>query len=335
MAILLTGGAGYIGSHVLKQLLEKTQETIVVVDNLSTGNQACIDTLLEIRDFHFAKIDVANVEMLEMLIERFGVTDVLHFAASIVVPESVQNPLKYYKNNTAKTTGLVELCVNFGVERFVFSSTAAVYGEPEHNPVDETTPTAPINPYGMSKLMSEKVLRDASCAHPQFKHAILRYFNVAGAAGDGSIGQSFPNATHLVKVAAQTALGKRESLQVFGDDYPTKDGTCERDYIHVEDLAAAHLKALEYLKTAPSNTFNVGYGHGFSVREVLESMKKVSGVDFAVLQASRRAGDPAALVANNTKIKEVMGWNPEHDDLVYICETALAWERKINENQSS
>lgn len=332
MAILLTGGAGYIGSHVLKQLLEKTEENIVVVDNLSTGNQACIDALLEIRDFHFAKIDLDNLEMLEMLIERFEVTDVLHFAASIVVPESVQNPLKYYKNNTAKTTGLIELCVNFGVKRFVFSSTAAVYGNPAVNPVDETTPTAPISPYGMSKLMSETVLRDASCAHPEFKCAILRYFNVAGAAEDESIGQSFPDATHLIKMTAQVVLQEREALLVFGEDYSTKDGTCERDYIHVEDLADAHLKALEYLKTHPSDTFNVGYGHGFSVREVVEAMKRVSGVDFQVKGAPRREGDPAVLVANNTKIKTRMGWKPQYDDLEHICKTALAWEKKIHEN---
>lgn len=332
MAILLTGGAGYIGSHVLKQLLEKTDESIVVVDNLSTGNQACIDTLLEIRDFHFARIDVANVEMLEMLIERFGITDVLHFAASIVVPESVQNPLKYYKNNTAKTTALVELCVNLGVQRFVFSSTAAVYGEPTSSPVEESAPTLPINPYGRSKLMSETVLRDASCAHPAFKHVILRYFNVAGAAGDGRIGQSFPDATHLIKMAAQTALGVRDALEIFGEDYPTKDGTCERDYIHVEDLADAHLRALEYLKTGQSDTFNVGYGHGFSVREVVETLKRVSKVAFSTIQAPRREGDPAALVANNTKIKTQMGWMPQYDDLEYICKTALAWEKKLYEN---
>lgn len=332
MAILLTGGAGYIGSHVLKQLLEKTDESIVVVDNLSTGSQACIDTLLEIRDFHFARIDVANVEMLEMLIERFGITDVLHFAASIVVPESVQNPLKYYKNNTAKTTALVELCVNLGVQRFVFSSTAAVYGEPTSSPVEESAPTLPINPYGRSKLMSETVLRDASCAHPAFKHVILRYFNVAGAAGDGRIGQSFPDATHLIKMAAQTALGVRDALEIFGEDYPTKDGTCERDYIHVEDLADAHLRALEYLKTGQSDTFNVGYGHGFSVREVVETLKRVSKVAFSTIQAPRREGDPAALVANNTKIKTQMGWTPQHDNLTYICSTALAWEKKLYEN---
>ncbi|MBN2964640.1 UDP-glucose 4-epimerase GalE [Sulfurospirillum sp. T05] len=332
MAILLTGGAGYIGSHVLKQLLEKTEENIVVVDNLSTGNQACIDALLEIRDFHFAKIDLDNLEMLEMLIERFEVTDVLHFAASIVVSESMQNPLKYYKNNTAKTTGLIELCVNFGVKRFVFSSTAAVYGEPATNPVDETVLLAPINPYGRSKLMSETVLRDASNAHPAFKHVILRYFNVAGVAGDGSIGQSFPDATHLIKVAAQTALGARDALAVFGTDYPTKDGTCERDYIHVEDLADAHLKALEYLKTHPSDTFNVGYGHGFSVREVIKTMQRVSGVDFKVEMAPRREGDPAILVASSTKIKTRMGWEPQCDDLEHICKTALAWEKKLHEN---
>ncbi|MBE0497286.1 MAG: UDP-glucose 4-epimerase GalE [Campylobacterales bacterium] len=330
MAILLTGGAGYIGSHVLKQLLEKTEENVVVVDNLSTGNQACIDTLLEIRDFHFAKIDLDNLEMLEMLIERFGVTEVLHFAASIVVSESVQNPLKYYKNNTAKTTGLIELCVNFGVKRFVFSSTAVVYGEPSVNPIDEDASLAPINPYGRSKLMSETVLRDASNAHPAFKHVILRYFNVAGAAGD--IGETFSDATHLVKVAAQAALGARDALKVFGGDYPTKDGTCERDYIHVEDVADAYLKALEYLKTHPSDTFNVGYGHGFSDREVVETMQRVSGVDFKVEMAPRREGDPAVLVANSAKIKRYMGWEPQCDDLEHICKTALAWEKKLHEN---
>ncbi len=329
MMTLVTGGAGYIGSHVVKQLLETTEEEILVVDNLSTGTQGRIDTLQAIRPFTFIRQDLNEWEKLETLFDEHDVGAILHFAAFIVVPESVSEPVKYYMNNTVNTTKLIDIAMRHDVKKFIFSSTAAVYGEPEITQVSEMTATEPINPYGMSKLMSENVLRDATYAQKDFKHVIFRYFNVAGAAVDGSIGQSFPNATHLIKVAAQTALGKREEIFVFGTDYDTPDGTAIRDYIHVEDLAAAHLKALSYLDTSESDTFNVGYGHGFSVNEVLATMKEVSEIDYKITMNPRRAGDPAQLISNNSKIKELMGWQSRHDSIALICKTALDWERKI------
>ena len=329
MRILVTGGAGYIGSHVVKQLLETTENEVMVIDNLSTGSIERIETLRKIRPFTFVEMDLKEWDVLDTQFKKHEIDAIMHFAAFIVVPESVSDPLKYYMNNTVNTTKLIELAVKYDVKKFIFSSTAAVYGEPETAQVNELTPTKPINPYGMSKLMSENVLRDATYAHPDFKHVVFRYFNVAGAAVDGSIGQSFPNATHLIKVAAQTAIGKREEISVFGTDYDTPDGTAVRDYIHVEDLAAAHLQALDYLDENDSNTFNVGYGHGFSVSEVLATMKEVSGVDFRVVMSPRRAGDPAQLISDNTKIKQVMQWRSKHDDIALICKTALDWEKKI------
>ena len=329
MSILITGGAGYIGSHVAKQLLEQSNETLIILDNLSTGSLERIEILQAIRPFVFIEQDLNDWKALEKIFQEYTITSILHFAAFIVVPESVVDPLKYYMNNTVNTTKLIDLAVTYGVRRFIFSSTAAVYGEPDEVPVKESTKTDPINPYGMSKLMSETVLRDASLANPRFKHVILRYFNVAGAALDGTIGQSFPNATHLIKVAAQTVLGKREKLHIFGTDYATDDGTCIRDYIHVDDLASAHLKALTYLNENESDTFNVGYGHGFSVKDVVSSMKKVSQVDFQVDESPRRLGDPALLISDNTKIKTKMHWIPSHDDLNTICRTALDWERTL------
>lgn len=326
MKILVTGGAGYIGSHVVKQLGEETDHEITVLDNLATGFRESI------LYGDFIEADLSDFARIEQIIKEGNYDAVIHFAASLVVPESVEKPLKYYLNNTANTANLIKQCVDYGVDKFIFSSTAATYGEPapDEVPVTEESPTAPINPYGSSKLMSETVLRDAAAAYKDFNYIALRYFNVAGASLDGKIGQSTKNATLLIKVAAETALGKREKMFIFGDDYPTPDGTCIRDYIHVEDLASAHIKALEYLeKEQQSGVFNCGYGHGFSVKEVLDTMKKVSGVDFPVEIKERRAGDPAILISDNSKIRNIMGWEPKYDDLELICKTGLEWEKKI------
>lgn len=336
MKILITGGAGYIGSHTAKQLIENRDYDVTIVDNLSTGVISAIETLKRIHvetgrkgGFDFIHADLKDFGVIEGIFKAKKFDAVIHFAASIVVPESVKNPLKYYMNNTVNTTNLIKLSVENGVRKFIFSSTAAVYGEPTEIPVKESTPTNPINPYGMSKLMSETILTDTAKAHPEFKYIVLRYFNVAGADPMARLGQSFPNATHLIKVAAETALGKREKMYIFGTDYPTPDGTGVRDYIHVDDLADAHILALEYLDYGESDVFNCGYGKGYSVKEVIETMKKVSGVDFKVEVAPRREGDPSTLVADNTKIKEKMGFKPKHDDLEFICKTALEWEKKL------
>ncbi len=326
MNILVTGGAGYIGSHVVKQLGELGKHKITVLDNLVTGFE---DSILY---GEFTNVDLSDFKRVEEIFSKNKFDAVIHFAASLVVPESVSDPLKYYLNNTVNTANVIKLCLKYKVNKFIFSSTAAVYGEPSMDkiPVDELSLTAPINPYGSSKLMSESVLKDTSNAFENFNYVALRYFNVAGASIDGKLGQSTKNATHLIKVAAECALGKREKMYVFGDDYPTADGTCVRDYIHVEDLADAHLKALEYLeKSSQSNIFNCGYGHGFSVNEVLDTMKKVTGVNFKVLKEDRREGDPAALISNNSKITKLMNWTPKYDDLELICKTAFEWEKKI------
>jgi len=326
MKILVTGGAGYIGSHVVKQLGEQTDHEITVLDNLVTGFQESV------LYGDFIEADLSDFDRIEEIIKDGNYDAVIHFAASLVVPESVEKPLKYYLNNTANTANLIKQCVHYGVNKFIFSSTAAVYGEPapELIPVTEESLVAPINPYGSSKLMSETVLKDTAFAYDDFNYIALRYFNVAGASVDGKIGQSTKNATLLIKVAAETALGKREKMYIFGDDYPTEDGTCIRDYIHVEDLASAHIRALEHLEEGKEGgVFNCGYGHGFSVKEVLETMKKVSGVDFPVEIRERRAGDPAILISDNSKIREVMHWTPKYDDLELICKTGLEWEKKI------
>ncbi len=323
MRILVTGGAGYIGSHFVKMIGEAGEHEIFVLDNLSTGHQAAV------LSGKLVQMDLAETSPLRDFFSHHSFDAVVHFAAHIVVPESVFNPLKYYRNNTVNTTNLVALCLEHGVRFLVFSSTAAVYGEPAEGIVSESSPLAPINPYGWSKMMSERVILDTAHAHSdRFRAVILRYFNVAGADPDGRIGQSFPNATHLIKVAAEAALGKRTSVTIFGTDFPTPDGTGIRDYIHVTDLAALHLRALEHLASGgDTDTFNCGYGHGYSVREVLDAMKKVSGVDFPVTEGPRRAGDPAKLIAYNTKIRTAWKWEPRYDSLEFICRTALEWER--------
>jgi len=340
MHILVTGGAGYIGSHVVKLLLENSEHEITIVDNLVTGFQETIDALSIIAkensaSLNFLQEDLSDFKMVERVMREYRFDAIIHFAASLVVPESVENPLKYYLNNTGNTANLIKYATENGVKKFIFSSTAATYGEPDASVVNletglkESDPTDPINPYGMSKLMSERVLKDTAFASDDFKYAALRYFNVAGSDPDGRIGQSTKNATLLIKVAAETATDKREKMYIFGDDYPTYDGTGIRDYIHVVDLAQAHIEALDYLEDNESDVFNVGYSRGFSVKEVIDTMKKVSGVDFTVELKERRTGDPAILISDNTKIKNAMNWEPKYDDLEVICQTTLAWEKKL------
>nr|WP_314372715.1 UDP-glucose 4-epimerase GalE [uncultured Campylobacter sp.] len=329
MKILITGGAGYIGSHVAKALLEANRHDVVILDNLCKGSMRAIEALRKIGEFEFVQESLENTPAIEKLFKREKFDAIIHFAAFIEVFESTQNPLKYYLNNTANAMNLIALANKYGVKDFIFSSTAATYGEPDIPQVSEETPQNPINPYGRSKLMVEWVLKDAAAANPNFKYGILRYFNVAGAASDGTIGQNYPNATHLIKVATQTIVGKRDKMSIFGDDYDTKDGTCIRDYIHVEDLASAHLAVLDYLQTNDSAVFNVGYGTGFSVKEVVNEAKKVSGVDFKVQIAPRRAGDPACLISNADKIRTKTSWHPEHESLDEIILSALNWEKKL------
>ncbi|WP_297941972.1 UDP-glucose 4-epimerase GalE [uncultured Campylobacter sp.] len=329
MKILITGGAGYIGSHVAKALLEANRHDVVILDNLCKGSMRAIEALRKIGEFEFVQESLENTPAIEKLFKREKFDAIIHFAAFIEVFESTQNPLKYYLNNTANAMNLIALANKYGVKDFIFSSTAATYGEPDIPQVSEETPQNPINPYGRSKLMVEWVLKDAAAANPNFKYGILRYFNVAGAASDGTIGQNYPNATHLIKVATQTIVGKRDKMSIFGDDYDTKDGTCIRDYIHVEDLASAHLAVLDYLQSGESAVFNVGYGTGFSVKEVVNEAKKVSGVDFKVEIAPRRAGDPACLISNADKIRTKTSWHPEHESLDEIILSALNWEKKL------
>jgi len=320
MKVLVTGGAGYIGSHVVRQLAEAGHD-IVVFDNLSTGYRWAVTA------GELVVGDLADEDAIEYLFSQHRFEAVLHFAANIVVPESVANPLKYYSNNTRNTLNLLKAVERYQVPYMVFSSTAAVYGMPEQTVLTEDLPLAPINPYGASKMMSERMIMDLASAS-ELNYVILRYFNVAGANPDGLLGQATPEATHLIKVASECVTGQREGMSVFGTDYDTRDGTCVRDYIHVEDLAKAHVMALDYMaKGGDSQVLNCGYGRGFTVREVIDVVKQESGVDFPVQETDRRAGDPAALMADNARIKKTLGWQPGYDDLNTIVRTALAWEK--------
>jgi UDP-glucose 4-epimerase len=323
MAVLVTGGAGYIGSHMALKLGDSGEKT-VVLDNLVTGFDWAVDHRAT-----FVQGDAGDIDFVGEVIEKFGITEIVHFAGSIVVPESVVDPLKYYRNNTATSRNLLEAAVKGGVERFIFSSTAAVYGMTGLAPVEETTPLMPMSPYGKSKLMTEWMLADVAAAHP-IKYGVLRYFNVAGADPGKRSGQSTPLATHLIKVACQAALGQREKVDIFGTDYETPDGTGVRDYIHVTDLIEAHALLLEHLRGGGGNlTLNCAYGQGYSVRQVIDTVKSVSGVDFRVDEAPRRAGDPASITATGEKIRETLGWVPRHDDLSEMVGTALEWERYL------
>lgn len=320
--ILVTGGAGYIGSHVVRQLGER-HEAIVVLDNLSTGKKEAV------LYGEFVEGNMGDMALVDQIMQTHNIEAVMHFAAHTIVPESVANPLKYYGNNTANTRNLLECCQRHGVKHVIFSSTAAVYGVLESGIAGEDTPTQPINPYGSSKLMSENMLRDLSAA-TDLTHVILRYFNVAGCDPECRIGQNTPNATLLIKVASEVAVGKREALHIFGSDYDTPDGTGVRDFIHVEDLASAHLRALDYLRQGgPSRTFNCGYGHGYSVREVVNAVEQAAGHKIKTVEEPRRAGDPPTLIADASAIKQVLNWHAQYDDIHKIVETSLAWERLL------
>ncbi len=323
MTVLVTGGAGFIGSHMVLALLD-AGERVVVLDNLSTGFRWAVPPAATL-----VVGDVGDQDLVRTVIRKYAVKAIVHFAGSIVVPESVADPLGYYNNNTVKSRALMEAAVATGIKHFIFSSTAAVYGNPLENPVSETATPAPMSPYGWSKLMTEVMLADAARAH-DFRYVALRYFNVAGADPKGRSGQSTPRATHLIKVACETALGQRPHMDVFGTDYPTHDGTCVRDYIHVSDLIRAHVAALDYLRSGgKSDVFNCGYSKGFSVLEVIDAVKRVSGVNFEVRLSPRRAGDPAAIVASSQKIRVSLGWQPHNDDLDQIVSHALAWEEHL------
>ncbi len=329
MTVLVTGGAGYIGGHMVLELLD-AGEKVVVLDDLSTGFRWAIPDGVP-----FFAGDFGNAVLVESIIQSHQIDAIAHFAAKIVVPESVSNPLLYYSNNTAKARGLLECAVRNKIKHFIFSSTAAVYGEPAVNPVTEDVTLAPINPYGRSKLMVEWMLDDTAKAHG-LTYVVLRYFNVAGADPKGRMGQSTPQATHLIKVAVQAALGHRQGMDVFGTDYPTRDGSCIRDYIQVTDLARAHLLALAYLRGGGASlACNCGYGRGSSVFEVINVVKKVSGVDFDVRLAGRRAGDPAALVAGAERIRATLGWQPQYDDLNLIVQQAFDWERRLHNRKEA
>ncbi len=323
MTVLVTGGAGYIGSHTVHALVDAGQ-SVVVLDNLSTGFAQALPHPLKP-----TVGDIGDQALVASLIETHRIDSIIHFAGSIVVPDSVRDPLGYYRNNTVNSRALIEAAIRGGVKHMIFSSTAAVYGNPAQVPVAEDAPLAPVSPYGWSKLMTEVMLRDAGAAHG-LGHVILRYFNVAGADPKMRTGQSTPDATHLIKVAVQTALGMRERLDVFGTDYPTPDGTCVRDYIHVSDLARAHVAALAHLRSGgASATLNCGYGRGYSALEVIEAVKRASGGDLPVRMAPRRAGDPMSIVAAAARIRELLRWTPEWDDLDTIVGHALAWERGL------
>lgn len=324
--ILITGGAGYIGSHIVKTLGENGCD-LLIYDNLSTGHNWAVT---------YGKLvqgELTDVDLLNSTLDHFRPEAVIHFAASIQVEESVREPLKYYENNVCNTLKLLEAMIQNRIKFLIYSSTAAVYGIPETIPVNETAPLNPINPYGTSKAMVEGVLKDLSVAR-NFNYIALRYFNVAGADREGKIGQAYKESTHLITRALKTAKGLFEKLAIYGTDYPTPDGTCIRDYIHVDDLACAHISALGYLlKEGKSDTMNCGYGHGFSVKEVVETVKRVTDIDFPVEEAGRRAGDPPALIADSTKLRLRTGWNPQYDNLDYIVQTAWDWELALDKKR--
>jgi len=325
MSVLVTGGAGYIGSHMVLALLDRGED-VVVVDNLSTGHKWMVPEGAEL-----VIGEAGDEALVGDLITRHKVDAITHFAGSIVVPDSVTNPLGYYNNNTVTSRALMAAAVAGGVRNFIFSSTAAVYGDAKTNPVLEGATLAPISPYGSSKMMTEMMLRDTAFAH-DFRYTALRYFNVAGADPKGRSGQSTPRATHLIKMAAQTALGDRQSLSIFGTDYDTPDGTCIRDYIHVTDLALAHLHALDRLRGGgDSVVLNCGYGRGFSVRDVIAAVERAAKTSINQIEAPRRAGDPPELVAGVDAIHEILGWRPTHDDLDEIATSAFAWERRLRD----
>ena len=328
-AVMVTGGAGYIGSHAVLALIEAGWR-VVVLDNLTTGFRWAVTP-----EAAFVEGDVADMALVGRTIADHGVGAILHFAGSIIVPESVADPLKYYRNNTAASRALIEAAVAGGVRHFLFSSTAATYGIPESVPIREEAPTRPINPYGMSKLMTEAMLRDTAAAHP-LTYGALRYFNVAGADPMGRTGQSTEGATHLIKIAVEAAIGKRDSVAVFGTDYATPDGTGVRDYIHVSDLADAHVSTLDHLVAHPGDNLvmNCGYGRGYSVLEVLDTVDRVIGRPLPRRMAPRRAGDPDALVADNARILATLPWRPRRDDLATIVKDALAWEERLAERQA-
>ncbi|WP_339774403.1 UDP-glucose 4-epimerase GalE [uncultured Thalassospira sp.] len=323
MTVLVTGGAGYIGSHAALALLDAGRK-VVVLDNLSQGYRWAVP-----ENAVFVEGDCGDIDLVNQIIREHGITAIMHFAGSIIVPESVMYPLDYYYNNTVNSRALAQAAVDSGVKHFIFSSTAGVYGEPEKTPILEDFPSKPISPYGTSKMMTEKMLQDSTVAY-DLNYVALRYFNVAGADPSGRAGQTSRKATHLIKIASQAASGSRSHLDVFGDDYPTHDGTCIRDYIHVSDLADAHVLALKYLEDGgESDVMNCGYGSGFSVYEVINAVKRVSGADFPVKLAERRPGDPAALIAGADRIRAKLGWSPKYDNLDVIVEHALAWEESL------
>ncbi len=322
MKVLITGGAGYIGSHVIN-LLGQRNHDIHIVDNLSTGRK---DSILYGQLNHFG---LENLPKLDSLLRREQFDACIHFAGSIVVPESIQSPIEYYRNNTINSLNLIDLCKKYHVNKFIFSSTAAVYGLQDDGICSELTNVNPINPYARSKLMTENMLEDISKIS-DLNYIALRYFNVAGANVDGLIGHCGPNATHLIKVACECALGKRDQIEIFGTDYPTPDGTCLRDYIHVDDLSQAHIDALEYLDiNKQSHVLNCGYGKGYSVKEVISSVKKNSGVDFKVIESPRRNGDAPKIISSANKIKKILNWSPKYNDIDLIVKTAFSWEKKL------
>jgi UDP-glucose 4-epimerase len=322
MTVLVTGGAGYIGSHIAYALIDRG-ERVLVLDNLSSGIRALVS-----KDALFVHGDVGDQALVRRIMYEHNVDAVIHLAGSVVVPESVTQPLSYYRNNTVASLALVEVCIAENVRHFIFSSSAAVYGVPNSEAVTEDSPTNPINPYGRSKLMFEWILRDASRAHEDFKHIVLRYFNVAGADPLGRTGQSTPSATHLIKKACEVVLGRTTHLDVYGTDYPTLDGTGVRDYIHVSDLVSAHLVALDALRSGGnSNCFNCGYGRGFSVRDVISEFERITGKTLPIIEGPRRAGDAASIVADPSKLKLTLNWQPEYESLHAIVLSALQWEQ--------